>query len=322
MNRLRHRGFTLIELLVVIAIIAILIALLLPAVQQARESARRTQCKNNLKQLGLAFHNYHDTFKMFPPAATIARNSTPAINRQMDVIDAWGWPLRLLPGIEQVNLYNQIGVGATVRTPHTAMTSLIDYTTSNAGSVEKLLTTTIPTFLCPSASGPVVNKYQQNLGTLMYALNSRVAVYPDGSTPYCMAIADFIDGTSNTILAGEKALMDRPFLAIGTNWGNYRPGAASRIQIIHHARPMNTPFDGTHDPATNTYIENTPNLVTRCVMASAHVGGAQVVMADGAVKFISENVQSDPLASNGVLGGNFIYQNLFNLNDRNTIGEF
>ncbi len=101
----RRRAFTLIELLVVIAIIAILIALLLPAVQQAREAARRTQCKNNLKQLGLAFHNYHDTYKMFPPAGTAAIAGTPAVRRQMDVIDAWGWPVRILPGLEQANLF-------------------------------------------------------------------------------------------------------------------------------------------------------------------------------------------------------------------------
>lgn len=319
---MQRRAFTLIELLVVIAIIAILVALLLPAVQQARESARRTQCKNNLKQLGLAFHNYHDTYKMFPPAGTIARNSTPANNRVMDQPDAWGWPLRILPGIEQANLFAQIGVGATVKTPHTAMTSLIDYSTANAGSVEKLLTTTIPTFLCPSSPGPALNKYQQNLGTLMYAMNSRIAIYPDGTAPYCMTISDMVDGTTNTILAGEKSLQDKPFLAIGTNWGNYRPGTAARNQIIHHARPINTPFDGTHDPATNTYLENTPNLVTRCVMASAHVGGAQVVLVDGSVRFISENIQSDPLASNSVLAGNYIYQNLFNLNDGQTLGEF
>lgn len=318
----RRRGFTLIELLVVIAIIAILIALLLPAVQQARESARRTQCKNNLKQLGLALHNYHDTYKMFPPAATIARNSTAATNKIMDVVDAWGWPVRLLPFIEQTNLYTSIGVGATVKTPHTAMTNLIDYNTSNAGTVEKLLTTVIPGFLCPSSSGGNVNKYQQNLGTLMYALSSQVAVYPDGSRPYCVNISDFTDGTSNTILMGEKSLQDKPFLSIGTNWGNYRPGNASRIQIVHHARPINTPFDGTHDPATNTYIENTPNLVTRAVMASAHVGGAHVLFGDGTVRFLSENINSDPQANNSVLGGNYIYQNLFNLSDRNTVGEF
>ncbi len=96
-----RRGFTLIELLVVIAIIAILIALLLPAVQQAREAARRTQCKNNLKQLGLALHNYHDiTSNTFPPGYIFATSqSTPALN-------GWGWLTMCLPQLEQAPLFN------------------------------------------------------------------------------------------------------------------------------------------------------------------------------------------------------------------------
>ncbi|MCA9048219.1 MAG: DUF1559 domain-containing protein [Planctomycetaceae bacterium] len=316
------KGFTLIELLVVIAIIAILIALLLPAVQQAREAARRTQCKNNLKQLGLALHNYHDVYKMFPPAGTIQRGGSAANQRAMDQTDAWGWPLRILPYIEQTNLYNQIGVGdSTVSTPHTAMSNVIDYLTANSGSQEELFTRTIPTYLCPSSPGDSVNKYQQNLGTLMYSLTSRIAVYPNGANPYCVTIGDILDGTSNTILAGEKSLQEQPFRSIGANWANYRP-CGSRIQIVHHARPINTPFDGTHNATNNCYQENTPNLVTRAVIASAHTGGAQILLCDGTVRFVSENIESDPQANNSTLGGNYLFQNLFNLTDSNPIGEF
>src|SRR5450432_1678919 len=92
-------GFTLIELLVVIAIIAVLIALLLPAVQQAREAARRTQCKNNLKQMGLGLHNYHDTYNMFPPGALTAGGD-----------NLWGmsWYIRILPNIDQSVVFNQL----------------------------------------------------------------------------------------------------------------------------------------------------------------------------------------------------------------------
>jgi prepilin-type N-terminal cleavage/methylation domain-containing protein len=95
---MKRRGFTLIELLVVIAIIAILIALLLPAVQQAREAARRTQCRNNLKQLGLALHNYHDNYQMFPPGNVSSS------------VGGWGasWYMRILPFVDQAPLYNRL----------------------------------------------------------------------------------------------------------------------------------------------------------------------------------------------------------------------
>lgn len=320
----RQRGFTLIELLVVIAIIAILIALLLPAVQQAREAARRNQCKNNMKQLGLAFHNYHDVFNMFPPAGTVSVPIATVSGSQtsMDKVHAWPWPMRILPYLDQTPLYNQIGVGessVTVPANSSNMGATNNYATANNGTIEKLLTTTLPVYLCPSApGGQTLNKYQHNLGTLMYAMNSTIAVIPNGASPYTRNIADVLDGTSNTILAGEKALMDAPFVSIGATWASFR-ACGSRIGIVHHTSAMNTPFDGTHDAANFCYSENTPNDVTRAVMASAHVGGAHILLCDGSVRFLSENVQDDP---SNVLTGNYVYQNLFNLDDGNPIGEF
>src|SRR5687768_7834730 len=132
MTRPTRRGFTLIELLVVIAIIAVLIALLLPAVQQAREAARRAQCKNNLKQLGLAMHNYHDVYNQFPlnyrPAGTTFDPNTYSV---------WSWIQGTLPFLEQGNQFAQLVPGAPMET--------------HAPS-KKASETAIPVLLCPSDS--------------------------------------------------------------------------------------------------------------------------------------------------------------------------
>ncbi len=159
-SRFRSRaGFTLIELLVVIAIIAILVALLLPAVQQAREAARRSSCKNNLKQIGIALHNYHDTFRILPPGwVNFRMNSTPEVaNDASGVVDShWGWHALLLPFVEQGPLYDTFRPGAVmlsdVQTPGW---------TGNAGANSPYAAaqaTNLESFRCPSDSAPVKNE--------------------------------------------------------------------------------------------------------------------------------------------------------------------
>ncbi|QDT55175.1 putative major pilin subunit [Caulifigura coniformis] len=315
-----RRAFTLIELLVVIAIIAILIALLLPAVQQAREAARRTQCKNNMKQLGLAFHNYHDAHQRFP-MSYVAGGLAPTASQDVDF--NWAYPTMLLPYIDQAPLYNQISPGVAPRVPRNSanMTNINDYTTAQAGTPESLLTTMIPVFHCPTAPGARVNKYQSNLGTMMYGANNQIML--SSSPPPATPIGDVADGTSNTILMGEKALMDRPFAANGGTWAAARGCTQARLGIVAAQCPMNTPFDGTHVTATNCYTEpGASTLVSRASAASAHVGGCHFVMCDGAVRFISENIQANPVTGGSGASGNFTYQNLYNLNDKNPLGEF
>jgi prepilin-type processing-associated H-X9-DG protein len=159
-------------------------------------------------------------------------------------------------------------------------------------------------------------------------MNNELALVPTINTtqPHAMrgmGIDDIGDGTSNTILLGEKALMDGPFIAIGSMWGATRSCNLS-ITIVAAQCKMNTPFDGTWNNTTNCYAENTTpiNLITRAVAASPHEGGCHFALADGSVKFISENVQANPTLGSSSATGNYVYQNLFNPNDGNPIGEF
>jgi prepilin-type N-terminal cleavage/methylation domain-containing protein/prepilin-type processing-associated H-X9-DG protein len=320
MARSSQRGFTLIELLVVIAIIAVLVAILLPAVQQAREAARASQCKNNMKQIGIAFHNYYETFSKFPPYAVRGGGGSQDADR------SWCWASMILPQIDQGALYNQIQVGQTNLIPNSSsnMTNTNNYATAAVGSPEKLLTSRIATYLCPSANGSELNQYQKNLGTLMYGYNNGVGLNPASGTNFypCSTIGDIVDGTSNTLLVGEKALMSAPFVSIGAVWGAGR-FCNARIGIVAAQCPMNTPFDGSHDATNFCYIENSPsNLVSRASLSSPHVGGAHMLLCDGSVRFVSEDIAANPITGGSGAGGNYTYQNLFNPNDKNKLGDF
>ncbi|MCA9046851.1 MAG: DUF1559 domain-containing protein, partial [Planctomycetaceae bacterium] len=198
----RHRGFTLIELLVVIAIIAVLIALLLPAVQQAREAARRSQCKNNLKQIGLALHNYHDTFTVFPPGY-ITRNINNTAMATMESGPGFAWGTMILPYIDQAPLYNHFDFNEDATDHH------------NAEHGSEFL----PVFACPSDPQP--NKFTvTDGGGTTYELGSAnyVGIFGYGSVTMNAGqpqgdglfyrnsrkgMRDVTDGTSNTIMVGE-----------------------------------------------------------------------------------------------------------------------
>ena len=146
-----RRGFTLIELLVVISIIAVLIALLLPAVQQAREAARRSQCKNNIKQMGLAFHNYHDVFNTFPPA-WISGSATGPTNGSTTETGCWGWGAMLLPHLDQAPLYNVVQPGPLTLSQNLAA----------GGAQAAALKTPLAAFRCASDVGPGVNDFKDD----------------------------------------------------------------------------------------------------------------------------------------------------------------
>jgi len=255
----RRSGFTLIELLVVIAIIAVLIALLLPAVQQAREAARRSQCKNNLKQFGLAIHNYLDVHGVIPPngirdAATATRNKA----------NLW---VHILPYIEQAALYNSFDLNYA-----------LDEATLEPGKTKNYNArrTPVAAYFCPSRPRTTkVEKsdYAVNVGTIN--ANSPTPANWDGvsNTNSNLGLNSVTDGTSNVILFGEKRVKqvttqwqpDGPYW----RWGGY----GGRLT----AAPMNQ--DVLPDWGDNN-----------CNFGSDHVGGGHFTLCDGSVRFLSENI--------------------------------
>lgn len=308
-----HGGFTLVELLVVIAIIGVLVALLLPAVQSAREAARRMSCSNNLKQIGLAFHNYADTFQRFPPqdlAAAVPRCPAPNNNFK------WGWGTAILPFVEQRALYDQLKPDAC---------NMPAATTPINGAA--LLQTPLKGFICPSSAGaPKLNPYFSNYSTSNYVTCQNV-IYPELSA----RLAEITDGLSNTFLVGERRLAQEPAgkrSAAGIVFG--RTSSSDATSAFHASWPINTGATAF----TSTTLGNDASC-QRFAPSSFHPGGSQFAFCDGSVKFLSENIPRNPAAvptsgcnnggdnppgsgANYNLGGpgsGFVFQNLFNRSD-------
>lgn len=325
----RKRGFTLIELLVVIAIIAVLIALLLPAVQQAREAARRTQCKNNLKQLGLALHSYHDTYLAFPLASYLDTWSTDAnaINSQ------WGWSVMILPYMDQAPMFNQLLAG-----PNTFQQA------ANDPNRLKLLTTPLPAFICPSDPEAPVNRnrpfLQKSSGglcagmilpaTVQFGKSNYMGCNGNhdsdgifGSGGGRVAIRDILDGTSNTIMVGERSSIKWAKQTASTGpWAGVWAGQELTCDGITNVWCLagKTEFQmnsGRHSDVVGSTTATDQPLVA---FGSVHTGGAQFLMADGAVRFISENIQWNELPNSYSDVGT--YHLLGSIADGNVVGEF
>lgn len=255
------RGFTLIELLVVIAIIAVLVALLLPAVQQAREAARRTQCKNNLKQIGLAFHNYADIYRVLPDGGTDSGSGWPcsaccsANNR-----GEWNWMYQILPQIEQANLTSVTSDSVIYKSP-------------------------IPTYFCPSRRLPGVygssakSDYAGNAGDGMTNYNGAII---RRSCKNSVDLAAFTDGTSNTLLVGEKQTNIKNFGGSGGDNEPYVNSGWDQDEIRWGASGNNPQSDLDHPAEPPAYWSGR--------FGSSHAGAFNGVMVDGSVRSISYNV--------------------------------
>ena len=300
-GRLSHRGFTLIELLVVIAIIAILIALLLPAVQQAREAARRSTCKNNLKQLGLALHNYHDVYKMF----SARQGGSGVSGAQRTRISGH---VALCPYMDQTPIYKKIQQAQNPPWSNSVWWNTI-----------------IPALVCPSDSGTAPPAGSGPRGLSNYAFSagdclagsgtgSSVAVVPTRGmfgALRCYAIRDCIDGSSNTIFMAERV---KPYSRTSLGMvSSMSDDSADHVCFGLCQSAIQSPYTGDTSPGyrwgdgagyfhavTTILPPNSPSCNGGGThwspgifsASSLHTGGAQALFGDGSVKFISQNINS------------------------------
>lgn len=332
----RHRriGFTLVELLVVIAIIGVLIALLLPAVQQAREAARRMQCSNNLKQLGLALHNYHDTYGKFPPGYLHPETGWGAKD------SSWGWGAQLLPFIEQNSLADALNVGNITLTD-----ALTDPSTTRT-----LMRQPVTAFRCPSDTAPDTNTGHRPYGPGESLVDVATSNYVGSNTSHKwhsggrltgygpgesgqwsppnasqapsgifwrqskVAMRDITDGTSNTIAIGERA------------WRLNNPAGGTfscNAAVVFGTSNENEQLSIRHVLGGSTVRINQPHSECIYGFSSMHPGGSQFVLCDGSVRFLSETIDHVITAS-GSSGtfNNSTFEKLVNRQDGQPIGEF
>jgi len=322
-SKVSRRGFTLIELLVVIAIIGVLIALLLPAVQAAREAARRSQCTNNMKQIGLALHNYHDVQGSFPLGwTTYAPFDTacaiPAHNQTMFAA--------ILPQMEQSTVWNAVNFAFPAGSSSGAL-----YLGVLPGSVQSTAYgTKINSYICPSDSrnpapaqnvaAGVNNAYSQssyagNAGTWdifrwWYGCAGSPTRWIDPTGPfgqdYLFKLADMRDGSSNTILVGETSRFKND---PDTNFNEWNRGAwfgsalGSRLQVLAltGVKINANPVQGDVPAASyNTDFYRPQNeLMGQFGFRSQHPGGANFLMGDGSVKFLKDTTNMNTFRAVG-----------------------
>jgi prepilin-type N-terminal cleavage/methylation domain-containing protein len=326
MSKTKYRAFTLVELLVVIAIIGILVGLLLPAVQAAREAARRMQCTNNLKQIGLAVHTYVDAQRKFPSGFYFQGLGMTSRADRPRRKPGFGWTSSLLPYVEQSSIFNQLNFNVGMSLAPNRL----------------LVASNLPFAVCPSAANPSTNKRMGTTGTGFGFSDPGLAVTNyvgcggsfTGSAYYSSVEAakngiimedtnfsfeSISDGTSNTIMAGETVYYgtgtDGSFLWDPTWFGHYqasggRADAPEAIMRVGQFR-SNPPSVASADVKRNSF-------------SSKHVGGSNFVLGDGSVHFISQTVQhTESPYSTALNWANVgVFQRLCSRNDGQVVSGF
>jgi len=308
----RSRGFTLVELLVVIAIIGVLVSLLLPAVQSARESARRSQCSNNLKQIGLGMHSYTDTWGKLPSA--IMGGTTSATDD-----DGWSWATAILPFVEQQSMFSQLN-------PQGEQLLLPNYYSSKQTTIPGG-NTSLKIYKCPSSFLPKIapSSFAIPGGAMVplaphlvgYATNDYKSaggscngdngpIHKYSERPNCCRFAEITDGLSNTLLVGESSYIFGSPLAAPTKinvWPLWIAGSNDDESVRTNGR-TNSPINCGCTPTTMIKAINDD-----CNF-SHHPSGCQFVLCDGSVRFISQNIAITT------------YCNLHGIDEGQPIGDF
>ena len=273
----RRQAFSLVELLVVIAVIAILVSLLLPAVQAARGSARAVQCKNHLRQIGLALHNYHDIHGGFPPAF---------LGEASGWRPSWTWTTFLLPHLEQSGLFDDLQVTSAEFGGGAAF----------ADAPSPATQTVLSVYTCPSDIGPDWNhrksdhaklSYHGVLGNETQLISSHPALIRQNGLFFVnshVSVTGVTDGSSHTLAVGECRLDSGPAGKRGAIWAGMRGASNNTLWLSDTVWWANAEPD---------WLINGPG---EQAFSSHHPGGAHFVFADGSVRLVAETIEGDTLA--------------------------